>query len=157
MRPRYPQPCGPSWKNATAMTTRGILRPAAVGQMFTLERRAPPRDLAALIDSHWLVRWDRRGLPAHGSAVLPHPPGHLVVEPDGARVYGVMRHRFVRSLQGAGWGVGTKFRPGGFAPFAGGMAPSRLTDRHVPAGEQFGDEAQALHATEDAEALLHAV
>ncbi|HEY1565422.1 MAG TPA: AraC family transcriptional regulator [Solirubrobacteraceae bacterium] len=139
------------------MSTRGILRPGAVGEMFTLERRAPPPDLAALIDSHWLVRWDRRGLPVYESAVLPHPSVHLVVEPDGALVYGVVRHRYVRRLEGAGWAVGTKFRPGGFAPFAGGMAVSQLTDRHVPVIELLGDAAQSLNATEDAEALLGSV
>ncbi len=125
--------------------------------MFTLERRAPPADLAAFIDSHWLVRWDRRSLPVYESAVMPHPSVHLVVEPDGARVYGVTRHRYVRRLEGLGWGVGTKFRPGGFAPFARGMAASALTDRHVPATELLGDEARQLGATEDPEALLGTV
>ena len=139
------------------MSTRGILRPSAVGEMFTLERRAPPRDLAALIDSHWLVAWDRRGQPPYESSVMPHPSVHLVVEPDGARVYGVTRHRYVRRLAGAGWGVGTKFRPGGFAAFAGGRAVSELTDRHVAVTELFGDEAQPLLATDDAEALVRAV
>jgi AraC-like DNA-binding protein len=139
------------------MNTRGILRPGAVGDIFTLERRAPPRDLAGFIDSHWLVRWDRRGLPVYESAVLPHPSVHLVVEPDGAQVYGVMRHRYVRRLEGAGWGVGTKFRPGGFAPFAGGLAVSELTDRHVPVTDLFGDHARLPEATPDAETLLRAV
>ena len=139
------------------MTTRGILRPGAVGEVFTLERRAPPPDLATLIDSHWLVAWDRRGLPSYESAVMPHPSVHLVVEPDGARVYGVTRHRYVRRLEGAGWGVGTKFRPGGFAPFAGGLAVSKLTDRHVPVTDLFGDEAVLLDASQNAEAVLGAV
>src|SRR5438270_11330216 len=98
MRPRYSRARGASWKNATAMSTRGILRPGAVGEMFTLERRAPPPDLTSAIDSHWLVRWDRRGLPVYESAVMPHPAVHLVVEPDGAWIYGVTRHRYVRRL-----------------------------------------------------------
>src|ERR1700761_4875854 len=115
MCPRYPQARWPSWKNATAMSTRGILRPGAVGEMFTLERRAPPRDLAALVDSHWLVAWGRRGLPPYESAVPPHPSAHLVIEPDGAQVYGVHRHRYARRLAGTGWALGTKFRPGAFA------------------------------------------
>ncbi|HEY1711746.1 MAG TPA: AraC family transcriptional regulator [Solirubrobacteraceae bacterium] len=139
------------------MSTRGILRPGAVGEMFTLERRAPPPDLAALIDSHWLVRWDRRGLPVYESAVMPHPSVHLVVEPDGAQVYGVMRHRYVRRLQDAGWAVGTKFRPGGFAPFAGGTPVSKLTDRHVPVTDLFGDEAGLPHGIQDPDALVAAV
>ncbi len=139
------------------MSTRGILRPGAVGEMFTLERRAPPTDLAAVIDSHWLVRWDRRGQPAYESAVMPHPALHLVVEPDGARVYGVARRRFVRRLEGAGWGVGTKFLPGGFAPFARDTPVSQLTDRRVPAADLFGDEAHVLEATQDADELVSGV
>jgi AraC-like DNA-binding protein len=136
------------------MSTRGILRPGAVGEMFTLERRAPPPDLAALIDSHWLVRWDRRGLPVYESAVMPHPAVHLVVEADGALVYGVPRHRYVRRLDGAGWAVGTKFLPGGFAPFAGGIPVSELTGRRVPAADLLGQAARRLNAVHDAEALL---
>jgi AraC-like DNA-binding protein len=125
--------------------------------MFTLERRAPPPDLAAVIDSHWLVRWDRRGLPVYESAVMPHPAVHLVVEAAGALVYGVPLHRYVRRLEGAGWAVGTKFLPGGFAPFAGGIAVSELTDRRVPATDLLGDEALRLHTEQDSEALLAAV
>jgi AraC-like DNA-binding protein len=125
--------------------------------MFTLERRAPPADLAMVVDSHWLVRWDRRGLPVYESAVMPHPAVHLVVEPDGAWVYGVSRRRYVRRLQDAGWAVGAKFLPGGFAPFAGVMPVSELTDRRLPATDLFGDEAWPLSATHDAEVLLKAV
>jgi AraC-like DNA-binding protein len=139
------------------MSTRGILRPGAVGEMFTLERRAPPPDLAAVVDSHWLVRWDRRGLPVYESAVMPHPAVHLVVEPDGAWVYGVPRHRYVRRLDGAGWAVGTKFLPGGFAPFAGGMSVSELTDRRVPVSDLFGDEAPPLSRMQDPGAQMRAV
>lgn len=135
------------------MDTRGILRPSAVGTMFTLERRLPPPDLAAIIDNHWLVAWDRRGEPAYESAVLPHPSVHLVVEPHGAFVYGVPRRRFVRRLQETGWAIGTKFVPGGFAPFA--AAPvSELTDRVVPVVDLFGPEARALEDAIDTDAVL---
>jgi AraC-like DNA-binding protein len=139
------------------MSTRGILRPGAVGEMFTLERRAPPPDLAAVVDSHWLVRWDRRGLPVYESAVMPHPAVHLVVEPDGAWVYGVPRHRYIRRLDGAGWAVGTKFLPGGFAPFAGDMSVSELTDRRVPVSDLFGDEAPPPSRMQDPGTQLRAV
>jgi AraC-like DNA-binding protein len=125
--------------------------------MFTLERRAPPHDLATLVDSHWLVAWDRRGLPSYESAVLPHPSAHLVVEPDGAQVYGVTRRRYIRRLRGTGWAVGTKFRPGAFAVFAGGVAMSELTDRHLAAARVLGAEAQLLSTTQDADALIGAV
>ncbi|HXD66869.1 MAG TPA: AraC family transcriptional regulator [Solirubrobacteraceae bacterium] len=135
------------------MDTRGILRPSAVGTMFTLERRSPPPDLAAVIDSHWLVAWDRREQPAYESEVLPHPSVHLVVEPHGAFVYGVTRRRFVRRLEEKGWGIGTKFLPGGFAPFVA-VPVSELTDLVVPVADLFGDEARALEDAIDTDALL---
>ena len=40
---------------------RGILRPAAVGRVFSLERPAPPPDLGDVVDHHWIVAWDLRG------------------------------------------------------------------------------------------------
>ncbi|HYZ80199.1 MAG TPA: helix-turn-helix domain-containing protein [Solirubrobacteraceae bacterium] len=138
------------------MSTRGILRPGGVGTFFFLERRAPPADLAALIDSHWLVRWDRRGQSVYESEVMPHPSVHLVIEPSGAAVYGVTRHRYVRRVEGAGWAVGTKFAPGGFAPFAGGPVGA-LTDRVLPAHDLLGAAAQQLSRRADTEARLHAV
>ena len=138
------------------MDTRGILRPSAVGTMFTLERRPPPPDLAALIDSHWLVAWDRGGQPAYESAVLPHPSVHLVVEPHGAFVYGVTRRRFVRRLEGTGWAIGTKFVPGGFAPFCA-AAVSQLTDRVVAVVDLFGPEARAVEDAIDTDAVLRAL
>jgi hypothetical protein len=138
------------------METRGILRPSAVGTMFTLERRLPPPDLATVIDRHWLVAWDRRGQPVYESEVLPHPSVHLVVEPHGAFVYGVMRRRYVRRLEGTGWGIGTKFLPGGFAPFAGARV-SELTDRVVPVTDLFGSGAGRLEAAADTDASLHAL
>lgn len=121
--------------------------------MFSLERRAPPADLAGLIDSHWLVRWDRRGRPGYESAVMPHPCVHLVFEPDGAAVYGIPRDRYVRRLDGAGWGVGTKFHPGGFAPFVD-RPISELTGRVLPAREVFGAAIAPLEALRDTDALL---
>ena len=43
------------------MDTRGILRPAALGRVFSLDRPPPPADLAHAVDRHWIVSWDLRG------------------------------------------------------------------------------------------------
>jgi AraC-like DNA-binding protein len=123
--------------------TRGVLHPNAIGTVFSLERRPPPNDLARFVDVHWLVSWDLRGRPAYRSQVLPHPCVHLVFEPGGAAVHGISHRRFERRLEAAGWAVGTKFLPAGFAPFS--AKPVReLTDRVLGLSEVFGDAGSEL-------------
>jgi AraC-like DNA-binding protein len=141
---------------------RGILRPEAVGERFTLQRRPPPDDLAQLIEHHWLVTWDLRGRGDHTSEVLPHPSVHLVFEPTGGAIYGVSRSRYVRRLNGAGWALGTKFRPGGFRPFASGPV-SALTGRVLgleqlfdAAGNRLEQRCLAAERPADALADVHA-
>jgi AraC-like DNA-binding protein len=145
-----------------AMDTREIMRPAAIDRMFTLQRPAPPADLAHVVDRHWIVSWDLRGRPPFRSEVMPHPAVHLVFEPDGAAVHGVARGRFDRVLSGTGWALGTKFLPAGFAPFAG-RPLHELTGAVVELGTLFGASGERLaHAVEAAAgrderlALLHA-
>jgi AraC-like DNA-binding protein len=125
------------------VTTRGVLHPEAIGTVFSLERRPPPADLARFVDVHWIVSWDLRGRDAYSSQVLPHPCVHLVFEPAGAAVHGISRRRFERRLEGAGWAVGTKFLPGGCAPFTS-LPVCELTDRVLRLGEVFGDGGSAL-------------
>src|SRR5688572_4492278 len=100
-------------------STHGILRPEAVGRVFSLERTAPAADLAHLVERHWVVSWDLRGRPPYRQEVVTHPCVNLVFEPNGAAVFGVHRRPDARVLSGRGWAVGTKFRPGGFSPFYG--------------------------------------
>ena len=119
------------------MKPRGILDSGAIGKVFSLERRRPPADLSAFVDVHWLVSWDLRGRPAYSSQVLPHPCVHVVFEPAGAAVHGISHRRFERPLSGAGWAVGTKFLPGGFAAFTR-RPVCELTDRVLTLGEVFG-------------------
>src|SRR5690348_16704474 len=117
---------------------RGILRPAAVGRMFALERPAPPEDLAAIVDHHWIVAWDLRGREPYRSEVMAHPSVHLTFEPHGAFLYGVQRRRDVRVLSGTGRVLGTKFLPGAFAR-VWARPVCELTDRALPLADAFGD------------------
>lgn len=143
------------------MDTRGILRPAALGPIFSLDRPPGPRDLSHLIDHHWIVSWDLRGRDAYRSEVMAHPAVHLVFEPHRAAVFGVPRRRYVRTLADQGWAVGTKFLPGGFAAFTD--RPVReLTDQVVALGAVFGAEGETLEREagarpepEEKLALLH--
>jgi len=125
------------------MEARGILRPAALGHVFGLERRPAPADLEHLVDDHWIVTWDLRGREPYRSEVMTHPAVHLVFEPRRAAVFGVHRHRYVRTLSGRGWAVGTKFLPGGFASFVD-RPIWELTDAVVALHDLFGPDGRRL-------------
>jgi AraC-like DNA-binding protein len=126
-------------------STRGILRPEALGRQFALTRTLPPADLADVIERHWVVQWDLRGREPYRSEVITHPCVNLCFELHGAHVYGVQRPKDARTLSGSGWCVGTKFRPGAFAGFVE-RPISQLTDRFFAVAELFGADGAALAA-----------
>jgi AraC-like DNA-binding protein len=113
----------------------GLVRPWENGRSFRLEVFAPAPRLSRLIDQHWTVGWDV-GPAGQLQEILPHPSINLVVEPSGAFAWGVPRNKRSRLLEGCGWAVGTKLKPGAFTA-ATGIAASRLTDRHVPLRDAF--------------------
>lgn len=125
----------------SADSTYGLLNPAAGLKRFELHRHAPAPDLAGLVDWHWIVRWS---LPEpFEQEVLPHPCVNLSIEPGKSAVHGIGTRREVARLEGEGRVVATKFRPGGFYPFA--RVPMRdLLDRIVPLVEAFGSAGEAI-------------
>ena len=112
---------------------RGLLRPRTYDAV-ALQRLAPDPALAGLVELIWSVSWELPPGEPRRQETLPYPAVHLVVEDGTARVYGVPRDRFERTLQGTGWVLGVKFRPGGFRPLLGGPV-STLRGRVVPAAE----------------------
>jgi len=124
-------------------STRGILRPEAIGRVFSLRRTPPAADLAHLIERHWVVRWDLGDRPPHRQEVVTHPCVNLVFEPHGAAVFGVQRRRDSRVLRGSGWAVGVKFRPGGFSGFLT-RPVHEITDRAVSLRDAFGADGDRL-------------
>jgi AraC-like DNA-binding protein len=64
---------------------------------------------------------------------------NLVIEPDGSWVWGVPTTRDVRLLQGEGWAVGTKFKPGAFTALTG-IEASKITDGRVSLKAAFGHD-----------------
>lgn len=122
--------------------THGILNPGAGLKRFELRRRAPARDLAALVDWHWIVAWSLNQ--PFEQEVLPHPCVNLSIDARGSAVHGIGSRRDVARLAGTGRVVATKFKPGGFFPFAR-AAMRQLVDRIVPIEEAFGGAGAALH------------
>ncbi len=112
-------------------------------------RFAPASDLADVVEQHWVVRWDRRAMPALRHEVLPDPSVNLAVEPAGRLLYGVGSGRFLRELRGSGMVVGTKFRPGGFSGFRPGPV-SLITGRVMTLPEAFGSDGAELDAALEA-------
>jgi AraC-like DNA-binding protein len=123
--------------------TRGILNPQRGASHFTLTRHAPAPEVAERVDRHWIVRWDLRGRSPFTQDVLPHPCVNLVFQAGEGRIYGVVRHRFSRRLEGEGVAVGTRFKPGAFAAFVE-IPMSRLVGRSVPVAEAFGPDGARL-------------
>jgi AraC-like DNA-binding protein len=122
---------------------RGILNPRAGDEHFTLARHAPGADLAGLVDRYWTVRWDLRGRAPYEQETLPYPCVNMVLGTHRPGVHGVCTTRFVARLEGEGWVVGIKFRPGGFRPFVS-TAMGELTDRELPVRDVFGTDGDAL-------------
>jgi AraC-like DNA-binding protein len=116
---------------------RGIILKTAADGEFEIERTAPSAALEKHVAWFWTVRWDRRGLPPHIQVTLPHPSPQIVLEHDGAWLYGPLLHRFERTLAGRGGAVGARLRPGALrAPL--GAPVSSVTDRRVPAAAIAG-------------------
>jgi AraC-like DNA-binding protein len=128
------------------MTTHGILNPDGGRGSFALDRAAPSQDLARFIERHWMVTWDLRGDAPFAQETLPHPCVNFVIGTHRPGVHGVGTNRFVAQLDGRGWVLGVKFRPGAFHAFYG-RDVSELSERDVPIASVFGDEGAALEAT----------
>jgi AraC-like DNA-binding protein len=141
-----------SCKNATVFMNRrktapprGVLKTAAVDPQRSQHARyhASP-DLEPYVEHYWSVQWDLRGLAPQRVETLPHPSVHMIFERNvGGRIAGVARGKFSRLLEGEGGVFATKFRPGGFHPFAG-VPVSTLTDRVMTLRDVFGAKGDAV-------------
>jgi AraC-like DNA-binding protein len=120
---------------------RGILHVPATQPVNGHWRYHPSEDLASFVEHYWTVEWDLAT--PRTAENLPHPSVHLVLEVDRAEIYGVMRRRFSRVLQGKGRVLGVKFRPGGFRAFVA-QPVVELTDRRLPLQQVLGRTAHGL-------------
>ena len=111
---------------------RGILYPQRRrNDLGSLLRLAPSPDLAPFVAHYWIVTWDLRQHSPQTQETLPHPSVHIALERGRSGIYGVVKGRFTRVIEGKGRVFGIKFRPGGYYPFAR-FPISRLTNRVVP-------------------------
>jgi AraC-like DNA-binding protein len=135
-------------------SAKGLLNPRGSNRPFRLRRYFASHAAKVFVEHYWIVNWDLRAGGPRVQEDLPHPSVHLVFEPGGASIYGVMRGKFSRQLADRGQVVGVKFRPGAFYPLLGAPVSS-ITDRVLPASQVFGaavDELQAciLELSDDA-------
>jgi len=116
---------------SVAEDSRGIVRPAAAGTVFRLDRFPPTGGAARFVDRYWLSTWRLPPGLRHEQQVLVHPVVNVVFEAHGAVVSGVDTGRFAVTLEGERRALGMMFRPAGFAPFFDGPLTA-LTDQGVP-------------------------
>ena len=145
-----------------AAPPRGLLQtPAPDGGRFEHARYHPSPDLAPFVEHFWAVRWDLTGVPSYRAETLPHPSVHLIFgQGAGARVAGVAKAKFSRTLEGTGGVWAAKFRPGGFAPFVAAPVNS-FTDIVQPIGGVWGNAgeevARRVAAADDDDGRMAAV
>lgn len=110
---------------------RGVLYPKRRSSLGSLARLPPSPDLAPFVAHYWIITWDLRGHPPQTQETLPHPSVHIALEHGRSAIYGIVKGRFTRVIEGKGRVFGIKFRPGGYYPFV--KTPiARLTNRVIP-------------------------
>jgi AraC-like DNA-binding protein len=125
--------------------SRGILAPAAGEARFTRALRDPHPSLAPWVDRHWTVRWHMAEGESFTQAILPSPCVNLSSEPGLVAIYGIPLERSLHTIEATGMVVGTKFLPGGFAPFCS-IAASLLNGRIADPAEVLGPAGAGLRA-----------
>jgi AraC-like DNA-binding protein len=117
-----------------ASSTRAIVRPTAIPEIYRLERLAPSDVLADLVAVFWRVSWDLPAGTSHESLVLSYPAVNLSFEPHGVWVTGPVSGTYRRPLTGAATVTAVRFRPASFRALVD-RPVSELRDRVVPAAQ----------------------
>jgi AraC-like DNA-binding protein len=120
-----------------------ILRPHSALQHFDYQRHEPPPPLGELIEDFWTVSWALGPGESYTAQTLPYPSVNLSVTNTEADVTGIIRRCYYRHLEGSGYGIGARFRPGCFRPVVD-WPVSALTNRHRPIADVLGRSTQEL-------------
>jgi AraC-like DNA-binding protein len=117
---------------------KGLVHPGPTEA--TVLRYLPSERFVAFVEHYWIARWHI----TDGSTTLvelTYPSVQVVVECHGATaeayLAGVITSKFTKHLEGDGYVLGIKFRPGGFYPFVR-TAVATFSDRRLPLQELFG-------------------
>ncbi|APU16796.1 MULTISPECIES: helix-turn-helix domain-containing protein [Actinoalloteichus] len=149
----------PGLSPAAPVRSAGVLYRAVAHESFRLGKHLPAPEIAPFVEYYWTIHWDLPDGRSHRQWVIPHPTVHLVFDPAGSALYGVMRGRYSRLLSGTGHVLGVRFRPAGVRPFLTGPV-SALTDRVLPVAESFGpvadQQARAVLDVAESSALVAA-
>lgn len=140
MRQVFDRP--PDERPPRTASTHGLVDPAAARGHLELVRLDPAPEIAALVERHWVVRWDLPPGVEFTQTVIPHPHANLVAEADVFAAHGVPSGLFDRTLRGGGAVVGTKLRPGGLRALLDHVDAVRH-DVVVPATSVLGPAADA--------------
>jgi AraC-like DNA-binding protein len=124
---------------------KGLLRVGVPPQDTLHHARLLPSaaDVAFFIEHYWIVAWDITGQEPRTQETLPYPSIHIAIEEGRSGIYGIVRGKFTRRIEGKGHVFGIKFKPGAFYPFLKSSV-SALTDTIVPLAQIFGDAGTAL-------------
>jgi AraC-like DNA-binding protein len=113
-----------------------LLDPAVLRERCRQSHLGPTVSLAPFVSAAWILHWDLAAHEAIIQRVLPDPCVQIVVDRDGAHVFGVVTSLFSVTLTGSRFVLGLKFRPGAFRAFTR-QSISALTNRTMRLGEIF--------------------
>ena len=120
-----------------------ILRPRSSHQHFDYQRHQAPAPLDGLIEHFWTVTWELGPGESYTAQTLPYPSVNLSVTSTEAEVTGLTRRCYYRHLEGSGYAIGARFRPGCCRPFVD-WPVSALTNRHQPIAEVLSRSSEDL-------------
>jgi AraC-like DNA-binding protein len=120
-----------------------ILRPHLSLRHFDYQRHEAPPPLGEFIEHFWTVTWALGPGQSYTAQTLPYPSINLSVTNTEADVTGLTRRCYYRHLEGSGYAIGARFRPGCFRPFVD-WPVSALTNRHRPIAEVLGRSTEDL-------------
>lgn len=129
---------------------RGILNPSLADTNFILSRHLPCATLQPFVDWYWIVTWNLPAGTQHVQEVMAHPCVNATLQRGASGVFGPVRTRDARWLEGAGRVIGVKFKPAGFAGFSVCSLPT-MVGRRLSWLEAFNLD----DATLEAEVLGH--